>query len=203
MSMGTFRFNLFYFSGIILMDVFAMIFSTPATAALYTQMAIYLHLSLILAFAVSCPDSQFLILFIIPVKAWLLSLVYLAMILIDVFNLTYPVNFFPANLFPLVGLANFLLFTGKDVLNLLPPAWRPSGYRTVRTAKQKKKTGTIPFPNTASAHKEKQSAPYTHRCTVCGRTDVTNPELEFRYCSKCNGYYCYCEDHINNHNHVE
>ena len=43
----------------------------------------------------------------------------------------------------------------------------------------------------------------THRCSVCGRTDVTNPELEFRYCSKCNGYHCYCEDHIGNHEHVE
>ena len=46
-------------------------------------------------------------------------------------------------------------------------------------------------------------APYTHRCTVCGRTDVSNPELEFRYCSRCKGYYCYCQDHINNHVHIE
>jgi hypothetical protein len=27
--------------------------------------------------------------------------------------------------------------------------------------------------------------------------------LEFRYCSKCNGYFCYCQDHISNHTHVE
>ena len=32
---------------------------------------------------------------------------------------------------------------------------------------------------------------------------MTNPELEFRYCSKCKGYYCYCEDHINNHTHIQ
>lgn len=216
LSMGTFRFNLFYFSGVILMDVFAMIFcpttdvivgkylvSAANFTALYSQMAFYLHLSLILVFAASYPDSQFMILFIIPVRAWLLSLVYLVMILIEIFNMTYPVNLFPTNLFPLVGLANFLLFTGKDVLNLLPPAWRPSGYRTVRTAKPKKKTGTIPFPGGNASQNEKKSASYNHRCTVCGRTDVTNPELEFRYCSKCNGYYCYCEDHISNHTHVE
>ena len=44
---------------------------------------------------------------------------------------------------------------------------------------------------------------HTHRCTVCGKTDVTNPELEFRYCSRCKGYFCYCEEHISNHNHIE
>jgi hypothetical protein len=31
---------------------------------------------------------------------------------------------------------------------------------------------------------------------------VSDPDLEFRYCSRCNGYHCYCEDHINNHEHV-
>ena len=41
------------------------------------------------------------------------------------------------------------------------------------------------------------------RCTVCGRTDVTNPELEFRYCSLCKGYPCYCEEHIFSHVHIE
>ena len=34
------------------------------------------------------------------------------------------------------------------------------------------------------------------------RTDTDYPNLEFRYCSKCNGYYCYCIDHINNHVHI-
>ena len=45
--------------------------------------------------------------------------------------------------------------------------------------------------------------PYHHRCTVCGRTDTENPKLEFRYCSRCSGYHCYCEDHISNHAHIE
>ena len=44
---------------------------------------------------------------------------------------------------------------------------------------------------------------YTHRCTICGRTDVSHPDLEFRYCSRCNGYHCYCIDHINNHEHIQ
>ena len=41
------------------------------------------------------------------------------------------------------------------------------------------------------------------KCSVCGKTDLTDPQMEFRYCSKCNGYYCYCADHINNHIHIQ
>jgi len=42
-----------------------------------------------------------------------------------------------------------------------------------------------------------------HKCAVCGITDADDPDMEFRYCSKCNGYYCYCMKHINDHVHVE
>ena len=48
-----------------------------------------------------------------------------------------------------------------------------------------------------------QRANYLHKCCICGRTDVSHPDLEFRYCSRCKGYHCYCEDHISNHTHIE
>ena len=41
-----------------------------------------------------------------------------------------------------------------------------------------------------------------HRCTVCGRTELTNPELEFRVCSKCSGFHEYCQDHLFSHEHI-
>ena len=41
-----------------------------------------------------------------------------------------------------------------------------------------------------------------HKCAVCGRTEVTNPELEFRYCSKCEGNFEYCQDHLFTHQHI-
>ena len=205
-SMGTLRFNLFYFSGVLLMDAFAMIFCPtdtilyPYYLGLYSQMGFYLHLSLLLMFSASNPDAHFLMLFIIPIKAWIMSLIYLTLVLINVLDYVRAGFLFPNYLFPLVGIANFLLFAGKDVFNVLPPAWRPSGFRRVKKNKPPKQPDPIPF--TRKEQPPKQAA-YTHRCTVCGRTDVSNPELEFRYCSRCNGYYCYCEDHINNHTHVE
>lgn len=211
LSMGTLRFNVFYLSGIILMDVFAMIFCPiipngaispeqyaylSATVPVYMNMAYYLHLSLLLTFATTNPDSQFYIFYIIPVKAWIIGLIYLLMVFVSVFNLSYPEVYFPHNLFPLVALANYLIFMGKDIANLLPLSFRVK-------LKRKKKASTAhrdPIPFRPS---QKAAPDYSHRCTVCGRTDRTNPEIEFRYCSRCSGFHCYCSEHINNHTHIE
>ena len=208
LSMGTLRFNLFYLSGVILMDLFAMIFcpiqdqivghyyiSAASFSGIYGNMAFYLHISLLLSFATMSPDSHFLVFFIIPVKAWFLGVLYLVLIVIGVVDLSYPVLLFPHNLFPLVGLANYLLFTGKDVVNLFPFVQRRQ-----RVQYAPKKTGTIPLRRDGETPKR---ADYLHKCTVCGRTDVSDPDMEFRYCSRCRGYHCYCEEHINNHSHIE
>ena len=190
---GTFRFNLFYLTGILMMDIYCMIFGGYATAG-------YLNLSLFLAYATMYPDAQFLLMFIIPVKAWIFALLDLALVVIGLLG-----NPFPYNLFSVISLANYFLFFGKDVLNVIPVSWRMNARRLFKKGSPKQKVKTIPFPNAGSyqATVATPKAPYTHKCTVCGRTDLTNPELEFRYCSRCKGYFCYCQDHINNHNHVE
>ena len=187
---GTLRLNLFYFTGILIMDVYCLIFGGYASAY-------YLHLSLFLAYATLFPDAEFMILFIIPVKAWILALIDLFIILTGV------IDFFPHNFFPLIALANYFLAFGKDCRNLLPPAWRANARRAVKKAKNPR-SKTIPF-NTAGSYKATHAtvkAPYTHKCTVCGRTDVDDPTLEFRYCSRCKGYHCYCSEHISNHAHI-
>ena len=194
---GTFRFNLFYFTGVVLMDIFCMIFG-GFRADVY-----YLNMSLFLGYATLYPDAGFLLFYIIPVKAWIFALLDLVLTLVEVIQLT-AAGLFPYNLFPLIAIANYFLFFGKDVVNVVPLTWRLNARRLFKK-KPKQKTGTVPFPTAGSYQATTASvkAPYTHKCTVCGRTDVTNPELEFRYCSRCNGYHCYCEDHINNHTHIQ
>ena len=190
---GTFRFNLFYFMGVLLMDIYCMIFGGAANAT-------FLNLSLFLSYATLFPNEHFTLFFIIPIKAWILGLVDLALILLQVLG-----SFFPYNLFPLVALANYFLFFGKDFVNIFPLSWRVNASRLFKKKKKAAapKTGTIPLAGSYRAEHSSVKAPYTHRCTICGRTDVSNPELEFRYCSRCNGYFCYCEDHISNHTHIE
>ncbi len=192
---GTLRFNLFYFSGMVMMDIYCLIFGGRADVT-------YLNLSLFLSYATMFPDASFLLFFIIPVKAWIFALVDLALVLIDLFTMPFPYN-----LFSVISLANYFLFFGKDVLNVIPVTWRVNARRLMRKGKNKvsKEPKVIPFPNAGSyeATAAKPKAPYTHRCTICGRTDVSHPDLEFRYCSRCKGYYCYCQEHISNHSHVQ
>ena len=195
-SWGTLRFNLFYLTGVLMMDVYCMLFGGAADVY-------YLNMSLFLAYATMYPDSHFLLFFIIPVKAWIFALFDLVIVLLGL--ITYP---FPYNLFSVISLANYFLFFGKDIANVFPVSWRVNARRLFK--KKPKATASegpkvVPFP-TAGSYKATTAtvkAPYTHRCTVCGRTDVSDPDLEFRYCSRCKGYHCYCEDHISNHEHVQ
>ena len=209
---GTFRFNLFYLSGVLMMDIFAMCFGGILVdsgsylldcSAIYRGMGSTLNMTLFLSYATLFPNSGFMLFFIIPVKAWIFALLDLILTVYEMYSLSYPVFCFPHNLFPLVAIGNYLLFFGKDVANILPLSWRIKSRRLFR--KKAKQPKIVPFPNAVNyqptAAKPKDL--YTHCCRICGRTDVTNPELEFRYCSKCSGYQCYCEDHISNHDHVE
>ena len=192
---GTFRFNLFYFTGVLMMDIYCLIFGGQADVY-------YLNLSLFLSYATMFPNAQFLLFFIIPVKAWIFALIDLVMV---VYGLIF--NPFPYNLFSVISLANYFLFFGKDVLNVIPMSWRVNARRLFKKTKVQKgdRPKVVPFPTAGSyeATVATPKAPYTHRCTICGRTDVTDPQLEFRYCSRCKGYHCYCEDHISNHTHIE
>ena len=192
---GTLRFNLFYLAGVLLMDIYAMIFDCQADPY-------YLNLSLFLSYSTLYPNAHFLLFFFIPVKARILALVDLALILFGLFT-----NPFPYNLFPLMALANYFLFFGKDILNVIPISWQANFSRLFRkkrfTGKSKQKPIQFYTASSYQASTATVKAPYSHRCTICGRTDLSDPDLEFRYCSRCNGYYCYCEDHISNHTHIE
>lgn len=192
---GTLRFNLFYLTGIILMDIYAMLFPYG-----WADVS-YLNMSLFLGYATLYPDAHFLLFFIIPVRAWIFAVIDLALTIYNVIMLS-SVGLFPFSLFPLVAIANYFLFFGKDVLNVIPMSWRVNARRLFKKKpKAKKATGTIPFSGSYQASAATVKVPYTHRCTICGRTDVSHPNLEFRYCSRCAGYHCFCQEHINNHIH--
>lgn len=192
---GTLRFNLFYFTGLVLMDIFLMVFHGYPSIDYVS----FLNLSLFLGYATLYPDAQFLFMFIIPVRAWIFGLIDLALTIYQVVRMSMG-GLFPFSLFPLVAIVNYFLFFGKDVANLMPLSWRIKLQRRSQHKPKSKPTGTIPFRPAAS---RPEKAPYNHRCTICGRTDVSNPELEFRYCSRCSGYHCYCQEHISNHQHIE
>lgn len=210
---GTLRFNIYYFSGILLTDLAGMLLQWCFGIPFWLN-AHYVNLSLFLAVATLAPENRVLVLMFIPMKmkwlAWvdfLLTLKAMVEGLIDcvtywnIFGSSVGVPYLFISLLPLVALLNYFLFFGRGISNVLPD-WmkRKRLKKNYRTTAQ---TPPRPDPNWANNYRNSSGErPYRHKCTVCGRTDTNCPGLEFRYCSKCKGYFCYCIDHINNHNHV-
>ena len=178
---GTGQFTIYFFSGVILTILygFVMYFITGRAVSLSST---YIYLSMFFSFAALFPDMQVLFLFFIPVKMKYLALVNAAFFLISVFTTA-----FPENLLPVVAVLDFLFFCGGELRSLLP---RKQSRRTINFKRE-----------SARIRREQQDRLYTHKCAVCGRTDADYPNLEFRYCSRCAGYHCFCSEHINNHIH--
>lgn len=181
---GSAKFTVFYLFGVILNILVGFLVG-------YTNM-FYVNMSLFFAFATLFPNMQVLFFFIIPVKikwlAWL-DAAFFGIQIVKMLMSSTPL----LALIPIFALLNYFLFFAGDLTSFLRKTGRNASYRASRK--------TVDFHAAQQHAKEKKG--YLHKCAVCGRTDVTNPELEFRYCSKCNGYYCYCSDHINSHVHIE
>lgn len=176
---GSGKFTVFYLLGVVLNIVVGLFTG-------YANM-FYVNMSLFFAFASLYPDLQFLLFFIIPVKAkwlaWIDAAFFALMILTNLFSGNWP-----GALLAVVAILNYLIFF-----------WDSLSYLAKRSHYSRSKTA-VNFKQ--SVNKVKQQKGYLHKCAVCGRTDTDYPDLEFRYCSKCKGYYCYCIDHINNHVHI-
>lgn len=205
---GSFRFTLYYGFGIAIIWIiaFAGYFIDVAQMGTAYAEAIgynlggyvsveYLNTSLFLAFAAMFPDIQFLLYFIIPVKAkWLgiLDAVFMGYQMIQaavsgvrgIFG-----GYFVAALIA-GAFINFIIFY------LLGRGRSFSTAYTVPQRRKRKKNfqrRSAPNPDASGA---------IHRCSICGRTEKDAPELDFRYCSKCEGNYEYCSDHLFTHVHV-
>lgn len=188
---GTARFNFFYGSGILLAILVGLLGAVTGSSMMETATMQYNNLSLFFAFASLFPDMTVLLFFILPVKVKWLAYLDGALLLYSVVSLLVQGAYISA-LLPVLAMLNYLVFFGDSLLEAL----RGRGQRMQRRYSRK----TIQFRKAAKEVKQKTG--YLHKCCVCGRTDADYPDLEFRYCSKCAGYRCYCMDHINNHVHV-
>ena len=154
-------------------------FATVAAAFVFPDQPVsngFLQGSVFLAFAYLYPDFVVQLYFILPIKVkWLALLQWVA------YAWAFAGGDWPTRLIVAASVLNFFVFFGKDLFQ------RVQGRRR-RMAWQ------------AKTHVDKDK-PF-HRCLVCGITDKTHPQMEFRYCSKCAGACGYCSEHIRNHEHV-
>ncbi len=188
---GTPRFNIFYLSGILLAIVVGFLATLNGLSMAVTTSMYYTNLSLFLAFASLFPDMQVLMCYVIPVRVKWLAYLDGIFLLYQVLRMVGKHQYMMA-LLPILAILNYLIFFGDSLLEAL--RWKKQQFQ------HKNSRQTIHFKQ--AAKQAQQRTGYLHKCCVCGRTDTDYPNLEFRYCSKCAGYRCYCMDHINNHVHV-
>ena len=181
---GAGKFTLYYLFGILLNIIFGFLIYFITGRNIYLS-ANYINLAMFFAFATLFPETRVMIFFIIPIKIKWLGLLSAAYFLIEIVR-----NPFPLNLLPVVAILNYLLFCGGDLISFFRPAKARYSSQSVNFRKEARKI-----------RRDQARQDYRHKCAVCGRTDTEYPDLEFRYCSRCTGYHCFCEDHINNHVH--
>ena len=189
---GAFRYNIYIFSGIlftvvavfalygILYAIYGMELPLSAVGLVSTN---YITMSIFLAFAAIYPDMEVMLYFILPIKMKWMALVYVVM------ALYYFITGGIVNRVAIAAsLLNFVIF--------------------FLSSRNMRRFG--PREQARKARFKRQSRPHMtyangarHRCAVCGRTELDDPNLEFRFCSKCKGNYEYCQDHLFTHEHVK
>lgn len=190
---GTAKFTLYYLSGVVLTLLVAIITSVVSGRSLYVYGTDYVNLSMFFAFASLFPNAQVLLFFFIPVKIKWLAWANAAFFGLSIVRSLVSGSILGA-LLPLVAMLNFFVFFWSNLSGAI-------GYQRQRVRHQNSHQ-TIQFKSAVRREEQKSKEQgYRHKCCVCGRTDTEYPDLQFRYCSKCAGYHCYCEDHIFNHVH--
>ena len=187
---GTAKFNLYYISGALL-TVLGVVLASLITGNPYLTAAGtgYVNLSMFFAFATLVPDTTVLLFFILPVRMKWLAYLDGALFAFDIIKAIGAHNWAGVVL-PIVALLNFAVFIWPEVHYLKERAKYQNSRKTVQFRQAQQQQA-----------KQAQQQGYRHKCAVCGRTDTDYPDLQFRYCSKCVGYHCFCQDHIFNHVH--
>ncbi len=231
-TMGTFRFNVYIFGGIIstvigaflLYGIFALQGQLVYGIGQYIS-TYYSNLGIFLAFATLYPNEQVLLYFLIPVKMKWLAVLDIVLLVVDFVGY----NNWSIRMLIIASLLNFLIFflMTRDFRKIDPREmkrkadFRNAYNRGARTnpfergpfaAGNQQQSGN-PFggstggdrvdPFEAARRNAASRVGARHKCDICGRTEVTNPELDFRFCSKCSGRHEYCNEHLFTHAHIQ
>ena len=191
---GAFRFNL-YFLGGILFNILATIIIYAITGFSYPISLSYVNQSMFFAFAAMYPNVELLLMFIIPIKVKYLGIIYGLVVGYEVIQ--YIMGGYYLNVIVILfALANFIIFflSTRNYKRISPSEIR-------RKQNYRRQTRQASYGNVTQF--KGKNVVTRHKCAVCGRTELDDDNLEFRFCSKCEGNYEYCMDHLFTHEHVK
>ncbi len=197
---GVWRYNVYIFTGIFLtiigsfltMGIYYLVYPGLApelaaqvfSAGAWFFSTYYVNMSIFLAYALTFPNNQVLLMFVIPVKVKWMGIIYGVLLVI---NMITAVGY---------GLWFEMAAIGASLLNFVI-YYVGTGSRLHLNPKQIKRRAEFRQDIRRNPKITK------HKCAVCGQTDQDDPNLQFRFCSKCNGNYEYCQNHLFTHVHVK
>lgn len=203
---GSYRYNVYIFSGMLFTVIGAFLvlgvtkyLHPNAGAADYAYLATffstyYINMSIFLAFAATFPDVTVLFMFFIPVKMKWLGIIDAVML-----TMAFAEGRYYVRIAILASILNFIIFLlGSRRWNRISPG----EIKRRNDFKKSVQAGERMMPYGSRNGHKKGNAPI-HRCSICGRTELDDPNLEFRFCSKCEGSHEYCQDHLFTHVHVK
>ncbi len=207
---GSFRFNVYYFSGLLFQIMAAFLFYGIACLLIGQGMAdvstvgigsmFYVNRSMFLAYFVMVPHATFFMFFFLPIKAKWLGILYGALMGYEA--ISYITNYGfkvggPYALAIVVSVLNFLIFflATRNYRRISPSEMK-------RKAEFRKKMNDAKWDSGNIVEFRGRNVITRHKCAICGRTELDDDDLEFRFCSKCEGNYEYCSDHLYTHEHV-
>lgn len=191
---GSFRYNVYIFSGLLftvlaVFGLYAFYYFRYGVEVPLSMIGLigtnYITMSIFLAFAAIYPNMEVMLYFILPIKMKWMALVYVVLAGYDFINGGIGIRVAIG-----ASLLNFVIF----FLSTSTQNYKRFGPKEQARKAKFKKQSRPHMTYTNGAH---------HRCAVCGRTELDDPCLEFRFCSKCNGNYEYCQDHLFTHEHVK
>lgn len=183
---GSAKFTVYYLSGALLTALAALLVYLIDGLPLPLYGASYVNTALFMAYALTYPDAMVRIYFILPIRMKWLAMVEAALYVVQIIRCA-AAGLWGLALLPIVAMLNLFVFFSPDF------------HRRADSARAHNRREAVQFRKAVKEQQRQKG--YNHKCEVCGRTDTDYPDLQFRYCSKCTGYHCFCEEHIFNHIH--
>ena len=183
---GSAKFTVYYVSGALLTSLATLLVYFIDGISMPVYGASYVNTALFMAYALTYPDAMVRIYFILPIKMKWLAILEAVLYALSVVRYA-AAGLWGMALLPIVAMLNLFIFFSPDFS------------RRADQFQARHRSEAVQFRKAVKEQKRQRG--YNHKCEVCGRTDTDFPDLQFRYCSKCTGYHCFCEEHIFNHVH--
>lgn len=206
-AMGTFMFNVFILGSFFWNILFCLAVSIYEYISIGNDilfrlnslydgymMTHYMQTSIFLCFALIYSGATILLFFMVPVKAWLFAL-------FDTLYLAYC--FMQTD--SLVNKASIIAYIFNFIFIYMLSGSGRNSRRTPADIRRKKHSRfrVIDGDKAAYGSQQEKRAISKHKCAVCGKTELDAPGMDFRFCSKCNGNYEYCSEHLYTHEHIK